>query len=319
MSGILDPKQRILDTFITEEGRRQISAGKFKAEFFSLTDSGTYYANSDTFASGSQDFISRFNLEASNLPQDQITFEIDDSGKLVIRELQPISGSNVSIVNGQMFSGSFRGNTNALSSSQELSNISHQLLDITLSNFANLRVLGSSPLHDDKPEQFLVYPTNCTFTITPTTLQTEKVGSLDHIESLLADKRLSHVPNYRFLPPVNKKKPGTSQGTPLGNFVQINQNAILSFEQLKEALDVLEQKGYSQVVSFVETSGNNTVVCQFFERGQGVMTKLDVIDFGYFVENSSNTTKHVFFVGKLFVDSDGSHTFVNMFDLVWSS
>lgn len=316
MSGIIDPKLRILDTYITEEGRRQISSGKFKAEFFSLTDSSTFYSKTDTTASGSQDFISRFNLEASNLPQDQITFEIDDSGKLVVRELLPISGSNISVLNGQIFSGSFRGIVNQLSSSQELSNISKQLVSSTINNFANLRLLGSSPLYDDKPDDLLVYPDKCTFTITPNTLNNAKVGQLDHIESLIADKRFSHLPNYKFLPPINKKQSTLTQPTLLGNFVQINQEPILSYDQLKPIFEKLENEGYCQELSFVETSKDNTVFCQFFEAGNGTMTKLDVIDFGSFFVGDK--VKHVFFVGKLFQDSTGSHTFVNMFNLVWS-
>ena len=66
------------------------------------------------------------------------------------------------------------------------------------------------------------------------------------------------------------------------------------------------------------------------------MTKLDVIDFGLFTltnnelkdiseedfrraqdRGQSVATKHVFFVGKLYVDSQGSHTFINVFTLIF--
>jgi hypothetical protein len=301
MSGILDPKTRILDTVVTLEGRRQIASGKLKAEFFSFTDAGTYYALTDTNSTSSD---TRILLESSNLPQDQITFETDDSGKLVVKELRQVSGSIVSVVGGQFFSGS-----NSLSSSQELNDIAYSLLSSSIDNFNNLYLLGSSDLVEDKPNTFQVFPTEFSFGINSETELPE--GSLDNIESLFADKRMSHVPNYQYLPPVNKARPGQAPN-PLGQFVKLNQEPIETFADLN--LGQLQ----SQEVSFLETSPQNRVVCQFFELASNKMTKLDVIDFGVFTTPDSQETKHVFFAGKLFVDSFGSHTFVNMFTLVWS-
>ena len=48
------------------------------------------------------------------------------------------------------------------------------------------------------------------------------------------------------------------------------------------------------------------------------MIKLDVIDFGLFPGENEKTTKHVFFAGKIFIDNNGSSTFVNMFTLIFS-
>ena len=314
MSGILDPKSRIMDSFVTTEGRRQIASGKFKAEFFSFTDGGTFYDLSDTFASSSQDMQGRVMLECANLPQDQITFEIDDSGKLVVREIQQMSGSMISVLNGRFFSGSL-----ALSSSQELTNISYSLLDSSLQNFNNLYLLGSSPVVEDKPSNFIVYPNSMDFVITDQKPLPPHVreGSLDHIESLFADKKMSHVPNYKYLPPVNKARAGQTPA-PLGRYAQVGQQSIVDFQDLESLLNQLEQQGFAQEVSFLETSIDNRVMCQFFEKGPDALTKLDVIDFGLFADANTLATKHVYFVGKLFLDSFGSHTFVNMFTLVWS-
>ena len=319
MSGIIDPKTAVFDTFITTEGRRQIASGKFKAEFFSFTDGGTFYALTDTFASGSQDFVGRVMLEGCNLPQDQVAFEIDDSGKLVVKEIRQIDGSMISVLNGQFFAGTFGGGKTAMSSSDELSNTSHKLLSSSIDNFNNLYLLGSSPLLEDKPLTFQAFPENFSFTITNDRplVSTTREGSLDHIESLFVDRRLSHVPNYKFLPPVNKALPGRTT-TPLGRFTQLNQQPILNFSDLDVLLSGLRSQGFSQEISFLETSADNRVVCQLLEQGGNSMTKLDVIDFGLFTTPGSTDTKHVFFAGKLFVDSYGSHTFVNMFTLVWS-
>ena len=63
---------------------------------------------------------------------------------------------------------------------------------------------------------------------------------------------------------------------------------------------------------------SNNLIGQFFEIGQSSFKKLDVIDFGEFVtEDEDFPEKHVFFVGKVYPDSKGSYTFVNMFTLVF--
>ena len=43
MAGILDSKTRFIDFLITQEGRRQLAAGKMKAEYASITDNNTFY------------------------------------------------------------------------------------------------------------------------------------------------------------------------------------------------------------------------------------------------------------------------------------
>ena len=43
MAGILDNKNRIMDTIITTSGRRQISSGRLRVEYASFTDGGTFY------------------------------------------------------------------------------------------------------------------------------------------------------------------------------------------------------------------------------------------------------------------------------------
>ena len=38
MAGLLDPKKRVLDTFMTEEGRKQASTGRMRVEYVSFSD-----------------------------------------------------------------------------------------------------------------------------------------------------------------------------------------------------------------------------------------------------------------------------------------
>ena len=82
MAGILDNKTRILDTIVTELGRRQISSGKMKIEYATLTDASAYYEFDPV--SGSSDATRRIYFEApGKRKQDLITFETDDGGKLL--------------------------------------------------------------------------------------------------------------------------------------------------------------------------------------------------------------------------------------------
>ena len=43
MAGILDNKERIIDSIVTLEGRRQVIGGKLKVEFASFSDRYTFY------------------------------------------------------------------------------------------------------------------------------------------------------------------------------------------------------------------------------------------------------------------------------------
>lgn len=314
--GILSPVDRIFDTIITEEGKKQIASGKLKAEFYSFSDASSFYKRSDTLVSGSQDMLGRLSFECSNLPQDLITIEVDDSGKLKVKELQNLSGSTLTMLNGQIYSGSY-GDVNK---TQVTSSYVFSLLENTLDNFNKQMLLGTSTLYEDKPKQFLVFPKDFRFQYNSNNPipSWNSVGNLDNIESLFSDRKLSHIPNYKFLPPINKKRPNGSFVS-LGTFINPSQQPILEFNDLKNELLDLERKGMKQEISFVETSLHNRIVSQFFEIDEISNAKLDVIDFGIFpvLENNTTVFKHVFFVGKLFVDNNNSNTFVNMFTMVW--
>lgn len=80
MSGILDNKSRIIDAILTIEGRRQMAEGTFEVSYVTFTDSGVCYLPDE---SGHEDPTKKIYFEATNLPQDQITFEANDEGKLV--------------------------------------------------------------------------------------------------------------------------------------------------------------------------------------------------------------------------------------------
>jgi len=313
MAGLLDPKKRVLDTFMTEEGRKQASSGRMRVEYVSFSDAGAIYAL-DTLVSGGLDYTSRLTLEAGNLPQDAITFETDDTGKLLTNFIT--SGTMYSVAAGQIYSGS---NYDIVTGSQ-FASLYTDLIASSLDNFKKLSILQSPDPVFAAYDEFKIGINDIKFNITPslpipqTALQEVNI---DNVESLFFDKRLSHVSNFQFLPPVNKRKNGQNTSQPIGAYTNINQSSILSFSDLSLELKNLEDKGYKRRVQFLESSRENNIFCQFFEASSNEILKLDVIDFGEFPATETNGSRHVFFVGKVFTDGYNMTTFVNMFVLVF--
>lgn len=315
MAGILNKKHRIFDTILTIEGRKQLAQGTLKAEFVSFTDGNIIYAL-DTIVSGDSDITDRIQFEATSLPQDTIAIEADDSGRLTGF---PVSGSQrFAIRAGQILSASSENETRPVTGSQ-FASLSNVLLGSSIDNFKKLYILRSPDPVDARDKHFVVQPKTKQFIITQDRPYPEgslSTARVDHVESFFQDKRLSHLPNYKFLPPVNKARLGENTRRPLGEYINLNQRPILSFEDVKTEISGFEQQGFGETFSFVDRSKENNIVGQFFELSNNEMIKLDVIDFGTFVDENRGT-KHVFFAGKVYEDETGSHTFVNMFTIVF--
>lgn len=336
MSGILDSRSRIFDTIITQEGRKQLASGKLRTEFYSFSDSDAFYIQ-DTSMNGTEDANKRIYFEASSLPQDQITFEADDSGRLVAYK-----GSSVKVSNGKILTGSFRSNETEPVSGSQFASIASSLIGSSIDNFNKLRIIGSPDLFDENRNEFLLGKETVNFTITadkPIPKNQPQTNSVKDTESFFMDKRLSHVPNFMFLPPINKPRVGTGQASPLGAYARLGQRPIFEYEDLKHELEQLNSKGYQETVSFLETSKTNNLICQFFEVSNNEVVKLDVIDFGLFNTRdqeiskerleklereglghlNDGTTRHIFFVGKVLIDENNTHTFINLFVLCFEN
>lgn len=317
MSGILNSKNRIFDSIITQEGKAQISTGKLKAEYVSFSDMGAIY-KLDTIVSGGLDQSYRICFESTNLPQDLIVFEADDSGRLLGNFL---SGSdNYKVSSGQIFSGSVRDEGRSSVSGSQFNSLSGILLKNSLDNFKKLYILQSPNILDENHDQFLVFPKQTKFVITDNKPIKEKdiqEINIDFAESIFFDKRLSHVPNFKYLPPTNKARIGETQKTSLGNFANLSQAPILSFQDILTESSIAATNGFQETIYFTETSRENNLLCQFFEVSNGEMIKLDVIDFGLFPPDSDGISRHVFFAGKIYTDGFKTTTFINLFTLIW--
>lgn len=326
MSGILDNKQRVLDAFLTQAGRAQMASGRLQVKYASFSDAEVYY-EADA-VSGSSDVTSRVTFEACNLPQDNITFEADDSGLL-----KPFkNGSEYDVINGQLVSWTTRtvvgsvltGSTvtNYVTGTYAFSSVSDGLLTSSIDNFKNLRVLSTHDSIFDDSHLFNLSTNEISWTITDNAPLDVSMHALtvdvDTLDSLFDDPRCAHFKNFMKLPPLNN--------------VQVSKNAYdkrlsdkhaslvnsLKFG-IRSDLSDYKSVGYCKTIDIIDPMPrSNNFVCQLFEQHDNKLLKLDVIDYGNVTTNDpKHSTEHVFFAGKIFTDSHGSHTFVHMFTLVF--
>lgn len=194
-----------------------------------------------------------------------------------------------------------------------------EILKSGLNNFQQQYILRSPDIFRDI-ENFEVHPNNVEFTVgdeRPISSSKQQVKSINELPNFLNDKHLSHIPNYRFMPPVNKPRFNFQEGEPLGDYDKIQPDEFKTFDDVKVELDRFDQKGYSELVSFQETTEENNIFSQVFEISGGRVTKLDIIDFGTFPSQENESDKHVFFAGKLFTDDRGVRSFVRIFTIVF--
>lgn len=334
MSGILDNKIRVIDAIVTLQGRQQISTGDMKIEYVSFSDSGTYYAAD--VASGSADASSRIFLEACHLPQDQLTLESDDSGRL-----KPFPNeSGIQIKDGQILEYSFQPTTSLIFTGSlenatfikgsEFASTSKVLLASSLENFQKLQTIAT---HDRifEDDGFGLGNTDVTFTISndrPLSDPNRFVAHLDHVESLFSDPRLGHVKNFMYLPPINKIVDASLDKTDyrvtsakqLGNYPPLGRTHLhpLNYQQIKYELKYYESQGFAKTISIDPTSHDNHLVIQFFERNYNQLRKLDVIDFGkQRTGDPAAPLAHIFFVGKVMTDNNQTNTFVHIFTMIF--
>jgi hypothetical protein len=321
MSGILDPKTRIMDTYVTQEGRRQLSTGKMRVEWVSFSDVGVSYES--TNASGSVDDNIKIMFEPGSLPQDQITFEADDSGALM-----PFRNSNdVGILHGKLLTIA-SGVTFEFSTNNSFASLSNTLLNSSLNNFQNLYSIGTeSSIFDDK--EFLVNQNSIDYIITdnsPLGINESKDTYLDSTTLLHEDKKLSHLPNFMFLPPLNKLPKNANPNdrnnkkySNLGNYYsQTGWQEPLTYEKLATELALFEAEDCVRTIKFDASSMSNNIMAQFFELTGQDIKKLDVINFGeHMTSDEERPSKHIFFIGKILQTDTQAKSFIHLFTIIF--
>jgi len=244
MAGILDSKTRIFDSVVTDQGKSQIASGRLRIEYVSLTDGATYY-EADA-VSGSTDATDRIYFEATSRPQDFITFETDDSGQLLGYNIDP----SLTLMGGELFKkdgesadvNSFK----FVSGSGDFASLSSGLLTSSIDNFKNLYMIGTLA-GDDTKRNFSLSQNDTTYTIINTFpwIQgpSEMVTNIDSISPLFTDDRLTHIPNFKFLPPLGNEPvtnpfdiytepTGSLLAKPPDDYVMLNRPTELTYEDL---------------------------------------------------------------------------------------
>jgi hypothetical protein len=151
--------------------------------------------------------------------------------------------------------------------------------------------------------------------------------SLNSIDSIFNDDKLSNLDNFRYLPPIIKvsdttvtDKSNLDEINPylLGNYPPLGDNKKqLSFQDISKQVS----NYFGEKISFVETSRKNNILCQLFEVADGTVKKLDLINYGDVKNDSFDATvvsNKVYFAGKTFLDDRGTTCYVNMFTLIFS-
>jgi hypothetical protein len=303
MAGILNPKERVLDTIITPTGRAQMSTGEMKIRYASFSDRQMYYSKKTEVELS--DPGERIYFESYATDSDLIIQELDADANLnpVQTDTFTVYGGNV--VSGSAQQGNVRLFSNALSA-DSINSLSRQMIIGT----RNL-------LKSELASAFSITPSTGSFYFdyvaeNASETQTILTASLNDVESLWQDYRVTNTPNYKFLPPQNLPLPNEVTGSVIGNYTKINQDPPQSYEAIQENLEGRQVQKFT----FSNTRTANDILGQVFEISEKKLSKLVLIDGGEF-HVAGAVNPRVFYAGKLYRDSRGSLTFINIFTLVF--
>ena len=319
MAGILDNKSRVMDTLITVTGRDQAARGELDVKFASITDRQVNYT---TGSLGVLDDLStRVYFEAASDDNDTIVYELDAKGAM-----QPFTSDDYTIYGGlaldltmsQNVTGVGGAYGGTLNNPGSIELVTDSIIEGSTNNFKRQMIIGSRVLYKfDKEEPFRLDLNSMTFEIgntSPIDVTADNATlNIDQTESVFLDHKFGNLLNYRFLPPNTKPYTGALTGSLMAEYSNINQNPLDTYEELEEYLD---GKLYEEI-NFVQTSLSNNILGQLFsvDESSNTLQKLAIIDVGEFqIDGSYNP--HLFFAGKLYRDTVGSLTFVNIFTIV---
>jgi hypothetical protein len=288
VAGLLDPKSRMLDSRITSEGRRRIANGTFAVRYVSVSDVlGSYQGDS---AGVYVDRDTNLSFESAESPFDTIVPITDDDSFLIpyltmSGTLDPRKGA--STVAGQK---AVAGVSKVTSGAIEA--ISNSRIAKTKDPIVNDPGLLSSPaFYRFKLED------SGSFKDIPSE------ASVDDVESLMADFRLSTRPNFMFLPPVQ------AGGNSLGTYKDIREQTSVSPQDFFMELSASQPAK----LNFSPRTDTHSLVLQVFEENSGSLGKLEIIEYGS--ASFGNEMRRVYFAGKMMNDGFDAPTFVNLFTL----
>jgi hypothetical protein len=198
------------------------------------------------------------------------------------------------------------------------------ILTSSFDNFSDLGILSTvDRLWED--ESFVLSRSEVMFDLSKASRtlleQSSKAPpALSSIDSIFSDDKMSHLDNFKYLPPIvkvsdsvvkDKTKIENLKPYFLGDYPSWGENEKkLTFKTLGKQL----ASSPPEVVDIIKSSRGNSLMAQIFEISNNTVTKLDLVDFG----KSDDGSQHVYFAGKTFLDNRGTTVFVNIFTFVFS-
>lgn len=343
--GILDNKQRIVDTVITQQGRAALASGRLKIAYYTFTDGDTFYQESSPGVA--DDATIRLYQEAHGSdPNDQINFVANNTGLVNFVG----ADSKLQLHNGQLISysgssapGSYFG---YLGEVVKGPNFSSQIDGILTSSFDNIRraqiVASRNNIFDDN--DFYLSTNDVTFKIksnNPEMPSSLFDADLNAVNDVVHDRKFANVDNFKFLPPIKKLPSGlkANQFTAqelvanygLGTYSSTQQYSSLSYPDLDAGFETSDnignfrgfeesqKQGFYQVIDFLGSGQATKVAMNLFEitSGDQRVRKLDCFDVGLLKTNDPDRPMaRVFFVGRVYTDELKRDTFLHIFTLV---
>jgi hypothetical protein len=299
MAGILDPKQRIMDVIITENGRRQMADGTFGIYYASFSDHGVFYRKDGNLVA--DDAGARIMFEAGTSSTDVIIPEINDRGSI---DIQLSSGN--SIVGGRpAITGSSNPSELVLSGTMNMFSSSIEVMKTAIEHFDRLQVIGSDSAFGET-QMFRLDKNEVSFDFPVDNIPED----IDTLSPLYLDKRFAGHPNYRYLAPVYEESNSLVQ---MALYPRITQQDHATFDTLLDELEPFP----STTVHMQNLNNSNNLLAQVFETTPIGINKLAIIDYGAYIDSQGAMLGHVFYLGKLVKDSTQVPKFINIMTLIF--
>ena len=182
-------------------------------------------------------------------------------------------------------------------------------LNTTIENLQQLRPIATIPNFTNNTD-FELSVNQKEFTIVDGDYRISKDGVTNTMDAVFQDGNFQHLPNYKYLPPVNK-----ISGELLADYPKFNSEEYFSFDTIISRL-----KGKQGIrVNFTENSDEKNIVANIVEQlPDETVSDLTIIDYGLYSNNISGSPGYrVFFVGKIFNDNLGLPVFSNIFTIIF--
>jgi hypothetical protein len=288
VAGILDPKTRIIDSVVTQEGKRQIANGGLRAVFATVSDKMSYYEYDALSGSASTD--ERVYFEApSQILKDSIMMESDDSGKLLG---YPARGDEYFRTDGVIErSGDVDGSLiyQTPSTFDGFLSLAEGIVTSSIDRFKNLYTIGTRD--GDEPDDLRMILSSDSYTFTVNNIfpfldgPSDATTDVDYVEPLFFDTRLANVENFKYLPPVtddltvSEAQTLVSSGTlpknkMFGNYSKAPRPKPITLSTLMKSMNIGTEISGSSVISDPDADDDTTSAVGLFPWGNSGVSGL---------------------------------------------